>query len=505
MHFVPHLELGDVLAGRYQIRRVLGDGGMSRVYLASDLKLTGKIWAVKESISYTGIGVRMEEEASMLISLNHHRLPRIIDFIFPDAEGYSYMVMDFIEGVHLDQFVKEQEGRLQLEALIVIGLQICEGLHYLHSHHPPVIHRDLKPSNLLVDEEGEIRFIDFGIARNYKEDQSEDTVKLGTIGFAAPEQYGGRQSDGRSDLYSLGAVMMYLGTDRKFSEWSNEANRVFQKNGYEVLLPIVNRLLQFHPEDRYGAAAEVGSELRELRSQIVTKRGESKADNFRTTGEVTRCVVIAMAGASSGVGTTHTAITLANAMFRNGSRVAIAELEPKSASFQRISTMINSRDKDLSTIRQFRFAGVQYVRAPARTELISLLAGNYDYVICDLGSSRKKELIEEFIRADLAVVVGSGAEWRQDDLVQFMDISSEMPGRNLVCCIPLATSSIIRRLKRKLGIQRVYAIPLEPDPFEPGEETVKALGSLFGELLPHPSSFRRKGSLLRRKRWKGYD
>jgi hypothetical protein len=469
------------------------------------LKLTGKIWAVKESISYTGIGVRMEEEASMLISLNHHRLPRIVDFISPDAEGYSYMIMDFIEGVHLDQFVKERKGRLQLERLIVFGLQICEGLHYLHSHHPPVIHRDLKPSNLLVDEEGEIRFIDFGIARNYKEDQSEDTVKLGTVGFAAPEQYGGRQSDGRSDLYSLGAVLMYLGTDYKFSEWSSEANRVFQQNGYEAMLPIVNRLLQFHPEDRYGSAAEVGNELRELRSQVMSKQQVNKTDSFHTKGKGTRCVVIALAGASSGVGTTHTAIMFVSALFRTGSRVAIAELDPKSTAFQRISTMINGKDYDLSSVRQFRFAGVQYVRAPSRTELISLLAGNYDCVLCDLGSSRKKEWIEEFIRADLAVAVGSGAEWREEDLVQFMDISREMPGRNLVCCIPLATASILRRVRRKIGLQRVYAIPLEPDPFEPGEETVKALSSLYDELLPRPGGSKSRNTLLKRKRWKGSD
>ncbi|MEK4511254.1 serine/threonine protein kinase [Paenibacillus anaericanus] len=499
MNFEPRLGLGDVLADRYQIQRVLGDGGMSRVYLAADLKLTGKIWAVKESVAHASIGMTMEEEASILISLNHHRLPRIVDFINLDSAGYSYMVMDFIQGVHLDQFLNKQGSRLPLDTLLIFGLQICEGLHYLHTHHPPVIHRDLKPANLLVDEAQEIRFIDFGIARNYKENKPEDTVKLGTVGFAAPEQYGGRQSDGRSDLYSLGAVLMYLGTDCQYSEWSIEATGNFQNNGYGALLPVINRLLQFHPEERYSTAAEVGNELRKLRSDHGIK-----ANHTRKIEDRARCYVIALAGASSGVGTTHTAIALANSIARTGNRVAIAELDLKATAFQRISGIINGKESaKVTTVRNFRFGGVQYVRAPSRSELISLLAGNFNYVVCDLGSSRRKDLMEEFFRADVQVVIGSGAEWRQEDLEKFIEFSEEVPQRNLVCCIPMATPAILQRLKRKLGIQRVYSAPLEPDPFDPREEMVIALSSLYSDLLPQSVSSGRWGLLLKGKRRRG--
>ncbi|MNJ38521.1 Serine/threonine-protein kinase pkn5 [compost metagenome] len=146
---------------------------------------------------------------------------------------------------------------LSLNQLVDIGVKACEGLHYLHSQEPPIIHRDIKPSNLLIDEEGEVRFIDFGIARSYKQEQVEDTIKLGTVGFASPEQYGGIQTDGRSDLYSLGAVLLFLGSNCRYSELTEEAKEVFGKRGYSELLPVITALMRQNPNERYQSADEL--------------------------------------------------------------------------------------------------------------------------------------------------------------------------------------------------------------------------------------------------------
>ncbi|HEY4391976.1 MAG TPA: serine/threonine-protein kinase, partial [Paenibacillus sp.] len=280
---MPHIAMlaeGDVIAGRYRIERLIGQGGMSHVYLAADLKLPGKLWAIKEMTDRVPREMQLEEEAALLIAMNHHRLPRIVDFWSSETGDHSYLVMDYIEGVHLDQYVRKLGSSFKPETLIGIGMQICEGLHYLHSRKPPIIHRDLKPSNLLIDSKGEIRFVDFGIARKFRPNGIEDTIKLGTIGFAAPEQYGGRQSDGRADLYSLGAVLLYLGTHCKYMECTSEAMTLLAKNGFSRLAPVIEKLLHSHPEERFQTSQDAGAALSKLiersQSQGVKARGKEQ-------------------------------------------------------------------------------------------------------------------------------------------------------------------------------------------------------------------------------------
>ncbi|RRJ67767.1 serine/threonine protein kinase [Paenibacillus oralis] len=469
---------------------------MSRVYLASDLKLPGKVWAVKESFAAPGHKVPVAQEAELLISLNHPRLPRIVDFIQEDGSGYSYIVMDYIVGEHLDRYVKARGGRVPTEALIRFALQIAEGLHYLHTHRPPVIHRDVKPSNLLVDGKGQIRFIDFGIARTYEAGKAEDTIQLGTVGFAAPEQYGGRQSDGRADLYSLGAVLLYLGTDCKYSAWTQEAEDCLRRQGHGQLLPVLERLLQQRPEARFASAEAAGEALREvLRAHAAEASEVSDASPSAWEGPPTggqpaaggRTAVIAVIGASPGAGTTHTAIALAHVLSRSAKRIAIAEMEAKSPAFQRLARIALGEFAS-SAPRQFRIGNVQYVRAPSRTEWIELLTGGYEYLICDLGTGRQKEQMEEFKRADLSLVVGSAAEWRAEELERFAEtvgLSGKWPS-TWKFCVPLASASAVKRLAKRLRTRSVYAIPAEPEPFEPGEDITAALRVLCGSLLPRP-------------------
>jgi len=213
------LLIGLTIGGRYEIVRKIGEGGMSHVYLAEDLKLPGKLWAVKESVVDPKHYSSIRDEAKLLISLSHVRLPRIVDFFPPDNDGYSYLVMDYIQGITLEKYFSGYRGKIPVDSILQLADQLLEVLGYLHTHDPVIIFRDLKPSNIMLTEQLELRLIDFGIARNYKQEQSQDTVKLGTIGFAAPEQYGSGQSDARSDLYGLGALLLYLSTAGDYSEW----------------------------------------------------------------------------------------------------------------------------------------------------------------------------------------------------------------------------------------------------------------------------------------------
>ncbi len=479
---------------------------MSRVYLASDLKLPGKRWAVKESYFVPELGVRLEEEAGLLISLNHHRLPRITDFFQMDG-GYSYLVMDYVEGVHLDERVLRKREMLNAVELARYGLQICEGLHYLHSLRPPIIHRDLKPSNLLIDGKGEIKFVDFGIARKYKQKSMDDTVKLGTIGFAAPEQYGGSQTDGRTDLYSLGAVLLHLGTRGKYSVWSMESQAEFIQNGFLPLKPVVSRLLQMKPENRFYSAAETAEALDAvIRSLNANERDVLHEAGVKQAGfrRNPRSIVIAVMGAVPGAGATHTAIVLAHSLARYARRITIVEMDAKSAAFRNIALLAGEDSTQGAEPRQFRFSSVDYVRTPTRTELLDLITGNCEYVIYDLGSGRRKDLLEEFERADLSVLVCPAAEWRRTDLSPFGE--NPLSGRrNWVCCVPLANMDAVRRIRKNMNSRNVYALPVERNPFSPGKETELALAELCGGLFPQSVMQGRSGLRWNRKFKRGSD
>jgi Tol biopolymer transport system component len=212
------LTSGHVLQARYQILRHLGGGGMGIVYLADDRRLRGRSCAIKEmSTDRLAPEERnwaiqaFRQEAQILATLRHPGLTTVTDFF---AEGGCwYLVMDFVEGEALSEHLARRGGRLPVEEVVDIARQICDVLTYLHQQTPPVIFRDLKPDNIMLTPDRSVRLIDFGIARFFKPGQTQDTIALGTPGYAAPEQYGGLgQSDPRTDVYSLGAVMLHLAT-----------------------------------------------------------------------------------------------------------------------------------------------------------------------------------------------------------------------------------------------------------------------------------------------------
>jgi basic membrane protein A len=200
------LKDGQVLNQRYQIVRLLGQGGFGAVYQAWDLNLKVPC-AVKENFEINPSAMRQfEREASMLATLRHPNLPRVTDhFIIPD-QG-QYLVMDYIEGEDL-QTILERDGKALPESQVVNWLiEICDALSYLHTQPVPVIHRDIKPANIKITPGGQAMLVDFGIAKAFS---SESRTTLGarafTPGYSPFEQYGQAPTDARSDIYALGAT-----------------------------------------------------------------------------------------------------------------------------------------------------------------------------------------------------------------------------------------------------------------------------------------------------------
>ncbi len=202
-----------LLKERYRIIHQIGQGGQATIYKGEDTELGNRLVAIKE-MSQDGLSPKelqeaadaFKREAHMLAGLQHPNIPSIYDY-FQEA-GHWYFVMEYIEGETLeDYFARAKGGTLPVKEVLDIGIQLCSVLEYLHNHQPPIIFRDLKPGNVMRAADGHLYLIDFGIARHFKPGQSRDTTALGSLGYAAPEQYGKAQTTARSDIYSLGAIL----------------------------------------------------------------------------------------------------------------------------------------------------------------------------------------------------------------------------------------------------------------------------------------------------------
>lgn len=210
------LKIGSLLDGKYKILNIIGKGGMSVVYLAMNEK-ANKQWAVKElrrekTEHYEVMKQSLITETNLLKELKHPYLPSIADII--ENKDTIIIVMDYVEGRPLSDILAER-GVIDQDEAAEYAIQLCDVLHYLHSQDPPIIYRDIKPANIMLRPDGRIALIDFGTARRYNYDSVSDTTCLGTVGYAAPEQFLGndnRQTDARTDIYNLGATMYHLVT-----------------------------------------------------------------------------------------------------------------------------------------------------------------------------------------------------------------------------------------------------------------------------------------------------
>jgi len=213
-----------VLRERYKLREIVGRGGMGKVYLAEDLRLPGRLCAIKEVRPEPNASPTEREqeqaqflrEASLLAQLDHPNLPKVSDF-FSDR-GLDYLVMDYVPGKNLKELIDDSRLRgryLDVDAVADWSEQIMDAVAYLHRQAPPVLHRDIKPANIKLTPDERIKLVDFGLAKvMYGDDSSTITViqGRGTAYYTPLEQYGAdsEHTDARSDIYALGATLFHL-------------------------------------------------------------------------------------------------------------------------------------------------------------------------------------------------------------------------------------------------------------------------------------------------------
>ncbi len=298
-------EIGTVVEGKYEILKLIGKGGMSKVYLAMDKNLN-KQWAIKEIVKEARnknnevIVQSAIAEANMMKKLDHPCLPRIVDII--NHDNVIFVVMDYIEGEPLSK-VLQQDGAQPQEVVLEWAESLCGVLEYLHSQNPPIIYRDMKPANVMLQPNGNVKLIDFGIAREYKEQNLEDTVSLGTKGYAAPEQFGGRgQTDARTDIYCLGVTLYHLLTGQNPCDPPYELYPIRQWNSSlsAGLENIIIKCTQLNPADRYESCAELLYALRHLDESDDGYRKKQKKKIGIFIGMLAASVFFAVSGTAFG-------------------------------------------------------------------------------------------------------------------------------------------------------------------------------------------------------------
>lgn len=261
---IRQLPQGFTLVNRYLVQDVIGVGGMGSVYRARDLHFPNvvKLVAVKEMINSAPdpivrqtITQNFEREANILVTLNHPSIPKIFDYFTFNER--SYLVEEFVHGKDLDQVLSDSEGFLTEDQVIVWAIELCDVLQYLHTHRPePIIFRDMKPSNVMVNQQGHIILVDFGIAKIFRTGQKG--TMIGTEGYSPPEQYRGEATPA-ADVYSLGATLHHLITrkDPRLEPPFSFAERQIRQINPSISAEfdaIIQTALKYSPQERFPTA-----------------------------------------------------------------------------------------------------------------------------------------------------------------------------------------------------------------------------------------------------------
>ncbi len=261
--------IGKRLDGRYEIKKVIGIGGMAVVYKAHDMsaKCDVAIKILKEEyLSNEEFCRRFKNESQAIALLNHKNIVKIYDM--NNSGNLQYIVMEYIDGITLKQYI-EQQGALTSKEAVHFTTQILGALQ--HAHEKGIVHRDIKPQNIMLKQNGEIKVMDFGIARFARSETRTMTDKaIGSVHYIAPEQAKGSKTDARADIYSVGVMLYEMLTGQLPFEAENAVSVAVMQLQVDPKMPrslnpdipegleqITIQAMQKDPRNRYQSASDM--------------------------------------------------------------------------------------------------------------------------------------------------------------------------------------------------------------------------------------------------------
>ncbi len=359
---------------KYRIIKKLGEGGSGNVYLAEHIRL-GYLRAIKQIYKHQTAYSQLMKEADILKDLTHPGIPVIYDV--EEDEQYSYIIMEYVEGLSLSTLCKQQ-GCIKEKEIICICSQICEILQFLHSAEQPILYLDLKPANIIL-RETKVKIIDFGAA--LPEQQTEKGILMGTRGFAAPEQFFSEGVSKESDIYGLGSLMLYMATglQSKIGMERLETDRNYSTG----LKAVIYQCLKYNKSERFETIDMVQESLHR-----VGEKTEEKTLPLSSTS-----IVLAFAGVQPRCGVTHICLMLTEYLKLHGENAVYVEAGEK---------------RDIYRLYEER----KEPKVPVlcgRPERLQEKYQQYSVFICDYGVYQTAS--EKFWQADAVCLITGAKPW----------------------------------------------------------------------------------------------
>jgi len=468
-----NMKQGEILDKKYKIVGYIGQGGTAQVLLAENIVL-GNTWAIKVIPKDSQWISRQMAEVEILKQLSHPMLPRITDLL--DDNDNIYIVMDYFSGANLMDML-QQEGRISEKVLAEWTYELLDVLKYLHGRNPPVIYRDLKPSNIIVDDSGRLRLIDFGTAMLHREDKYEDTIYIGTQGYAAPEQYGNGRSDQRTDLFNLGMTLAHLATGvHPLKMEKGRMGDYLRSAG--VSRSFIKFILGLTEPDPANRIQDADSALKVLKNISGIKNRYFFRIPAREHEKPAFRGAIGVAAYFPGNGATSLCLALGRFLAGKGRKTALIEFN-SSGDFNRIGELLDDLG-ELKVKRENAFETGNMIFYPGICDLSEIPRKGIDVIILDLGLLNTEQKLRELNRTDIKLIMCPGASWKHALFVEFNE-SLKSKSMNEWIYIT-STSDSYERQRLSKNVKNLVQYSLPKNPYYLTEEERKKTEKFFRQI-----------------------
>ncbi len=439
---------------KYRILGLLGVGGNSEVYLAEHIKLNS--YRAIKFISKTHPLYDLQcKEALILKNLKHSCIPIIYD-IEEDADG-SYIVEQYLEGDTLKSYVLAK-GSCSDDTIIRFGIQLCDLIEYLHSTKRPILYVDLKPDNIILSGIT-LKLIDFGSAL-YQDELTKGQSYMGTKGYAAPELYGNKIIDQRCDVYGVGMLMYYMATGINISENTRRFIHIDNAgNCSKELKKVINNCLKYNPSQRFASISR-------LKKQLLTIE---RKNQYRP--KTSQPVKIAIAGSQTRIGVTHLSLRLCK--YLSSQRQKYLYMENNNSGCVGLIKCcyeeVNLKDE------VFLIDGIPML---SQKHYVRQSLEDYQFILQDMGCLTKDNL-EEFLSADIKLLILGAKEWELKKSEQIINLTAEY--EDIAYLFNYIDGRQFQEVMMSMEGRKCFRIPYEPNPF--AKMKYKSEGEFYEDLI----------------------